>query len=427
MILVYSKVATHRLVYVLDVLFLYVLGVPYKLTKSIEEFKAFDGPKINYSNEFVESVISVVPVDLLFEKNIKFQNIQVSWIKEIPYFFETQKGKYDVFASSFWMLTRYEEYLPFKPDKHNRFSAKESLAGQNDFLHKPVVNLWAKNLQTQIENLFPEYKFPVKKTSYLNTLDIDIAYAYKGKPFWKLYGGVFKNIFQKDKEDLKARVAYFKTKKDVFDTYDFIESCSDKVKTKFFFLLGDRGEHDDNIHHKKKALRMLIQKLAKKHSVGIHPSYRSNTQKKQLSKEVKRLRDISNQTITSSRQHYLMLKFPDTYQDLIQNKIYADYTMGYADSCGFRAGVCNAYPFYNLELEQKMPLVIVPFQIMDGTLNQYLKLTPEEALLEIKKMIREVKNVKGIFVSLWHNSSLSEMREWKGWRIVYKELLTLMR
>ena len=64
---------------------------------------------------------------------------------------------------------------------------------------------------------------------------------------------------------------------------------------------------------------------------------------------------------------------------------------------------------------------------MDGTLNQYLKLTPKEGLKEIEYLIRKVKKVDGLYVSLWHNSSLFETHIWKGWRTVYKEMLHMMQ
>lgn len=97
--------------------------------------------------------------------------------------------------------------------------------------------------------------------------------------------------------------------------------------------------------------------------------------------------------------------------------------MGYASLPGFRAGTCTPFPFYDLTSEKETSLRIFPFQVMDGTLNQYMKLSPDEALEECKKLIDEVKKVNGTFISLWHNESLSEMREWKQWRNVYYKLL----
>ncbi|MGY5355483.1 polysaccharide deacetylase family protein [Wenyingzhuangia sp. IMCC45467] len=428
MIIIYSDIITSRLIYTLNVLFKYVLGVDYKLTNKLYEFKKSSLPKINYSSKIIEKSLQIIPSKLLFEKGIKNQNIELEWRNHVPYFFKT-KGDFlfDIFASTFYMVSRYEEYLPFQSDVHGRFKAEDSLSFKNNFLKKPVVNLWSLELQNQLLTLFPALSFSKKKTSYLNTLDIDIAYAYKAKGTIRFLGGFFKAMMKREIAEIQERKQYLRSKTDPFDTYSFIADSSKGVKTKYFFLLGDRAKHDVNIHHKRKGLKKLILKLNEQHSIGIHPSYQSNKKPELLSKEVKRLENILRTKVTSSRQHFLKMSLPFTYENLISQKITKDYTMGFASQIGFRAGICNVYPFYNLEKEEQRPLWIVPFQVMDGTLNKYLNLTPEQAVVELKNLINEVNNVNGLFVSLWHNSSLGETTIWKGWKKVYKEMLILMK
>ena len=99
--------------------------------------------------------------------------------------------------------------------------------------------------------------------------------------------------------------------------------------------------------------------------------------------------------------------------------------MGYADQIGFRAGICTPYKFYDIKTEQETQLTIYPFAVMDGTLNRYMKLNPQDALRMVKPVIQEIKNVNGDFILLWHNESLSERQEWKGWKDVYEEIVTL--
>lgn len=428
MIIIYSNFTSHRLNYTLDVIFKYVLGVDYKLTNNESDFKQSIFPKINYSNKKFDDSLRITPSKLLFQKGIEKQDIKVNWENDIPFFFNTNGiFSHDIFASTFYMVTRYEEYLPYQPDKHGRFKAEDSLAFQQGFLKKPVVNLWIACLQEKLQELFPDFNFPKKETLFINTLDIDVAYAYKAKGFVRFWGGLVKGIIKRDKADLSGRKQYLSSKKDPFDTYDFIKDCSENIKTQYFFLLGNRAEFDTNIHYKKKGFKKLILSLGKEHVIGIHPSYQSNSKPELLSKEIKRLEKILGENVTHSRQHFLKMETPNTYENLIRNGIYVDYTMGFASQIGFRAGICHVYPFYNLEKEEQRPLWIVPFMAMDGTLNQYLKLSPKEAIIEIKNLIAEVENVNGLYVSLWHNSSLSETDIWKGWKLVYKEMLSLMK
>ena len=98
--------------------------------------------------------------------------------------------------------------------------------------------------------------------------------------------------------------------------------------------------------------------------------------------------------------------------------------MGFAEYPGFRAGTCTPYFFYDLDEEVERKLLIVPFQLMDATLKYYMHSDIEQAKEEAKKIIDEVKAVKGTFISLWHNESLSDSDEWAGWRKVYEDLLS---
>jgi hypothetical protein len=158
-------------------------------------------------------------------------------------------------------------------------------------------------------------------------------------------------------------------------------------------------------------------------SVGIHPSYNTIEHPALLKKEIRNLRTVLNKDITSSRQHFLRIVLPSTYRNLIEHDITDDYSMGYAALPGFRAGICTPFNFYDLDLEMETKLRIHPFAVMDGTLNDYLGLTPADAIDEIKSLIREVKKVDGTFISLWHNESLSEKKRWKGWKRVYEQLI----
>lgn len=111
-----------------------------------------------------------------------------------------------------------------------------------------------------------------------------------------------------------------------------------------------------------------------------------------------------------------MLKFPSTYRNLLARDITADYSMGFANEVGFRAGICCPFNFYDLDLERETTLRIHPFAAMDATLNLYMRLTPDEAFDKVKNLIVEIKKVNGVFSTLWHNETLSDEKQWKGWK-----------
>lgn len=139
-------------------------------------------------------------------------------------------------------------------------------------------------------------------------------------------------------------------------------------------------------------------------------------------KEKDRLEDIIDRPVTQSRQHYLKLRFPKTYQNLLKLGIANDYTMGFASLAGFRAGTCTPFPFFDLSKNQCTELMIFPFQVMDVTLKNYMHLNPEKASQLIEELMLEVKKVDGTFISLWHNESLKESGQWAGWRKVFEKI-----
>jgi hypothetical protein len=97
--------------------------------------------------------------------------------------------------------------------------------------------------------------------------------------------------------------------------------------------------------------------------------------------------------------------------------------MGYASEPGFRAGICDPFFFYDLDMETETKLKIHPFQVMEGTLKDYMHLSTDQSLIRIKKLIDEVRTVNGTFISIWHNESLSNNKQWAGWDKVYEEMI----
>lgn len=420
---IYSTQYTTRLDYTIDLVFGSILGVKYKLVTDKSEID-LQKPLLNYSQISFDNSIQIAPHSILFEEEIKPQEISVEDI----YFFKTNGSsiKYDILASSFYMATRYEEYLEKDLDEHGRYKAEKSLAFRHGFLNKAVVHRWASDLKKILELHYSGLEFEKRTYSYLSTIDIDSAYAFRAKGFTRLMGGLLKAVLRKDMADLKARLSFIVLgKKDPFDVYDELELLHEKhhIAVKYFFLVGKNGVYDKNIQLSKKAYRLLIERLSVHAKIGLHPSYQSNKTLDILLSEKKNFSEKMSVEIDSSRQHFLKLSWTKTYQNLIKSGIKKDYTMGFASQIGFRSGMCIPYRFFDLKENKTQALTIVPFQVMDGTLNQYLSLTPDDAWKKVQAIYEEVKQHDGLFVTLWHNESLSEMRNWRGWKGFYESML----
>ncbi len=406
-----------------------MLGIDFDLTVSAEDFKKYDGPKLSYTANQLSDELFLCSTGLLFETGISEQQISVFDYNNNKVFFATGKVSelpFDVFAASFYLVSRYEEYLPHIRDVHDRFAAEDSLAFKHGFLQKPVVNTWIVWIKELIQKKYPTLIFPEKKYEFISTIDIDNAYAYREKGFTRSLGGYVKSIFNFDGAEIIERTrVLLGLQKDPYDTYDFQLDLIKKYKFKtiYFILLGDYGLNDKNLPIESRKFQALIKMLGDYAHIGIHPSYGSNKSIEQLKKEEERLSKVVHRDITTSRQHFLKLTFPETYRNLIDLGITDDYTMGFASQIGFRASICSAYNFYDLDMELETNLKIHPFAVMEGTLKYYMKVHREDAMQKIKPLIDAVKAVNGHFISLWHNDTLSNRKLWVGWSAVYEEMV----
>lgn len=428
-IVVYTPTVTTRLKYTFDLIFKDLLGVDYQFVTSSMQFAAMSGPRMTYADQAVGDEIFIYSSRLLFEKGIEDQQISVFDWNGIKAFFATHPKyafPFDPFAASFYLVSRYEEYLPHLRDNHDRYETTESLAYQKNFLQKPLVNIYALKLKELFKARYPEMVFPEKKYRFISTIDIDNAWAYLEKGFMRTAGAFARSIVQFDFEELIQRAKVLAgTLKDPYDTYELQLELQRKYKFKsiYFFLLGEYGVNDKNVPVDSRKFRSLIKSIADYAESGIHPSYGSNKNPGRLKKELNELSKILKREVTKSRQHFLVLKLPETYRKLIELDITDDYTMGYALQVGFRASICSPFFFYDLDNEQITNLKVHPFAVMDATLKYYMKVEPEDAMSHILPLIQEVRNVNGDFVSLWHNESLSENKIWAGWRKVYEQLV----
>lgn len=430
MLLIYTHYITNRVKYIFKLYFNELLGVTYEITSDIKLFKEFNGIKISYTDSPLADEIFFNSSNLLFENYIhefslnflEYKNINVLF----PVYHKQSVLPFDPFSAGFYLVTRYEEYLPYIKDQYGRFSAQQSIAYQKYFLKKPVINIWAMEIAEILKTKYPHFLIKQHKFNFIPTIDIDSAYAFRLKGFIRTIGGYLKSLSKLNfKEVIERTLVLASIKQDFFDTYEFQFQIHEKFKLHpvYFILFADYSDFDKNIPVHNPKFHSLIKMLDDNADVGIHPSYASNENLNLLKKEINRLSRVVNKKITKSRQHFLKLNMPQTYRNLIEMGITDDYTMGYASDVGFRASICKSFNFYDLEMETETGLKIHPFAFMEGTLRDYLNINSDRALYYIKPLIDEVKAVNGTFISLWHNESLSNQRRWVGWQQIYEEMI----
>lgn len=430
-LLVYSSGITSRLKYITQLLLGDMLGLKFRITADVEEFIGSTEAKICYnSRSITPKECHIVPSGLLYERGINIHQINIidfAGTKAMfPIYTRDTCLPFDIFSAAFYLVSRYEEYLPYIRDEHGRFSAFSSLAFQKGFLQIPVVNVWVKELAKMLRVIYPVLPIRSHYYKFVPTIDIDAAWAFRHKGFYRSLGGFIKDIRAFDPDGFRRRYRSLLHKEaDPFDSYDYMHSIHRQygLHPIFFVLFAGYDEFDKSTPVSNMPFRRLIKSLSDEGNVGIHPSYASNKNESLLGEEIDNLSDVLHREVTCSRQHFLKLHLPDTYRNLINHDITDDHTMGFAAQTGFRAGMCTPFRWYDLEMERSTNLLIHPFAVMDGTLRDYLKIEAPDAMNHIRPLIEAVRSVGGTFISLFHNESLSEWRRWKGWRQVYEEML----
>ena len=421
---------TNRLHYIFDLIIKDLLGISFKLTTDNETFTSYNGPKFHYGNNQFWNEPFQKATSLLFEHDITEKELKIVDYKDVKAFFPVYNDKsvfpFDIFAASFYLVTRYEEYLPHINDKHNRFQAKDSILFKMNMLEKPLINIWAIELGNILTAIYPDLQLKKKTFTFVPTYDVDAAWSYKNKGIFRTVASSARDLLNFDFQEFKRRWNVILGKElDPFDTFDYQIQLQKELNLHplYFILCGEYDLNDKNISLRNTNFQNLIKRLGDYAKVGIHPSYNSYLNKEKVKMEIDRLSNVLNREITMSRQHFLRLRMPLSYQILIDMDITDDYTMGYATLPGFRAGIADTFRFFDLEHDNVTNLNIHPFAVMDGTMRDYLELNTDESYDKVTKLIQEVKNVNGTFILLWHNETLSGEKRWEGWITLYRKII----
>jgi hypothetical protein len=422
-LLLYSLTYSARLQYTCHFIFTELMGTEFSITTDVQTFKNYDGIKINYSNSRIsDNELYVSAVDLLFENNIRSQTIECFEVNNNKAFFKTPDSgfPFDIFAASFYLLSRYEEYLPHQKDIYGRYAHENSLAFKEGFLQLPLINIWIKDFSAEINKKFPLFTIHHSPFTFIPTYDIDIAYSYKHKGLIRNTGGFFRS------PSLERIRVLCGLQKDPFDVYDWLNALHEKFQLHpiyFFLVAAQNGIYDKNISPATNAMRQLIKRHAKKYTIGIHPSWQSGDNDALLKKEIGQLQVMAEKAITVSRQHYIRFTLPEGYRRILDAGITEDYSMGYGSINGFRASVASSFNWYDLVQEKETSLRIHPFCFMEANSFYEQKLTATEAFEELMHYYTICKNVNGTFIIIWHNHLMGSDKLYTGWGNMYEKFL----
>ena len=428
--LVYSKHQSPRFEYISGYLLQSLCGIDISFTNNAEEFKLFSGPSFCYNDELIKAdAFHLIPHGLLFENSIQQQALKTEGWRNTKIFFTTNGSDlpFDILAASFFLISRYEEYLPHEKDMYGRFAHTNSLAAKNDFLDLPVINCWAMELRRILQRKFQSLICHRRTFQFHPTYDIDMAWTYLHKGWIRNATGFAKSLIHGQWGQVSKRVDVLTNKRpDPFDVYEWLDALHIRYSLKpyYFFLLSeDPKGYDTNIDPYNKAMKDLVSYHSMGYPVGIHPSWQSGDNSKLLQQEISLLEKIKGKKVRASRFHYIRFDLPGGYRKLIEAGIKDDFSMGYGSINGFRASVSTPFEWYDLEKDEQTSLVVHPFCWMDANSHYEQKYTPAQAYPELKKYHEIIKQTEGEMSIISHNSFFSDEPEFEGWKNLYEIFL----
>lgn len=430
MVIIYAAKHSPRLQYIASFIFNDLLNTSFQITTDLQVFSSSGGIKICYDVNQQHGITIIRVSDILFETTITLQQIKIGKHDGFKILFPVKANSsdvfpFDIFSASFYLLSRYEEYLPHKKDEHGRYHYKQSLAFRENFLHQPLINIWVKYFAEWFKEREPtfHYKLPVFK--FIPTYDVDIAYAYTGQ-------GIAKNLYHLSRSMLTLKPVKAKQQldvlkrntKDPFDIFDDLIQLNETYNLQsIFFLLTifNKSKYDRNNIVSDPKTKNLFKHLSALSVTGLHPSYKSGDNERLFLKEKNVLEDVLQKQLVNNRYHYLRFTLPDGYKKLLKAGFTDDYSMAYGQVNGFRASVATPFNWYDLSNEETTALKIHPFCFMDSPSIFDLKQTPSQAFSELRNLYNTCKSTGGECITLFHNHLMADPYE--DWKISYEKFI----
>ncbi|RJE71715.1 polysaccharide deacetylase family protein [Reichenbachiella sp. MSK19-1] len=335
----------------------------------------------------------------------------------------------DIFGSSFFMLTRYEEVIKTDRDHHNRFPAWASLAYQEGFLERPIVDEYVEVLWCCMSYLWPNLDRKAHHHKINVSCDVDWPFTPAFSSFAGMVKRLGKNIFF-NQNSIIADIRNFNQHRlgsytnDPFYTFDFLldEYEKNSLTGTFYFIAGHSAGKMDGVYSVfDKNIHRLIEKIySRGHEIGLHPSYNSYNNLRVLSTELENLSQAvktvdSSINIKKSRQHFLRQDINETFFLLSEIGIKQDSSLGYADHIGFRSGTSKKYSLFDINKRKELNLIESPLHVMEVTMldKQYMNMNYETALAKAKSVKEYCEKYNGTFSFLWHNNNFYNEDDFK--------------
>ena len=368
MILIYCTKTSPRIEYVFDHILKLILHQKFCITNSKPEFIDFKGYKFSYASVPVSDELFFQSYGLLEETGLDNLIIKTFEWENIKCFFKVGKKSaipFDIFSAIFFLLSRYEEYMPHSSGNHSHFRYQESFAYKENFLETPIIDIWIEKLVSVLKNKM-NLKCKIDPNNQKASIIISSLHTYKyiNKYPFESYMIWFKNLINLNLwEVIEQFFVFLKIIPDPWEIDNHVKNLLISLKTKvlFFFPFSSNSFFNNEAPRTNEYFKNHIKDFFDIFKIGLLPS--NNAIKKLETFELENS-NISNLVHTKINEILLkegLNKISEDYKNLISMDEATDFSMGYIDAFGYRASTCTSFFFYDLSNETKTSLTVTPF------------------------------------------------------------------
>ncbi len=317
----------------------------------------------------------------------------------------------DIFASTFFMLTRWEESLYGRDEKGDcpeklLFTIRENiyqrpLVHEYEYLLKTLLNGWGG-----VSTKEREYRVAMSHDvdglvpPSCKKIAIDACRQIKnGSPknpiinlTWQ-QEILYKCTFPKAYSQVKL----------------YVELCEKYgIPEWFYFKVCAKGEEEATYYYNDKRLKRVIDVLVAKKNpniyIGFHPSQTTFNNVEQWTVESERIKKLLQDNLKIGRNHHLLYN-SDTYQKW-DNLLSCDES--FVSNCvfhkhiGFRSGVAVPYQIFDIYARRQLRIYEIPCQIMDSALRLHKYASDDDMMKDVVSIVDEVRKYSGTLLLTWH-------------------------
>ena len=373
-------------------LFVRILEIPISFTSSLDAFVAFSGPKFSYAPHPLGQEFHVYASGFLIEQGISYKELKKGEWRGLQVLFahnNSSRIPFDIFAASFYCLSRYEEYLPHLKDEDNRYPAVASWLTSANCLETPLVDAWAAAFLKELQREFPDLTLSEKEidSPIRPFFTITSPFKYLYKPSLTKLGQWLQSVWHLNLWDaLEQCLVELRLLRDPFDTYDqMIPVLSKgKVKPAFYFLFAQKPYEGIATAIYNTKLQALIKGVSDDFPVSVLLSHHSQQGAEELAYELNNVKQLIHRPILRARFHRGIGTLAEGYAKLLEQEVHHDLSMGYEEEIGYRASTAVPFYYYDLENEYQTPLLLHPIVATEKGLRM---LTSKGAFDKLEKLL----------------------------------------